>query len=497
MLEATVEDGVIGVNLPGLGDPTGMEHLPMYSSSHGYPTPSPAAATPFLVRDILNWSEQTQGCGYDTPYAHLHSYYGYGEMSPPRQCADGLTFMGSNCSPTSSHPGGSNGHMLGGGGSLHGNPACLYGSGGSPVHHALLQQAGSSGSPAVSSALYSSSQHLPYQSVSAALSALHQSHGGGGPTSPTGSKGYDSPPGLLHIHDPGAGASELHVNAIGAATGSAMAAAAAAAQHCMDEDAMDSKDTKPILCLPLTNPQHQHSHTHLQQQHHHTARQSPASQQQQQTQQKGQQHPSGGSVTIKTEGGIAPGTRVTGSGEKSKTPSCSSSEGSTASSGSAGEGGLLKQRQKRKPRVLFSQAQVYELERRFKQQRYLSAPEREQMASGLKLTSTQVKIWFQNRRYKCKRQRQDKSLELGAAMPARRVAVPVLVKDGRPCLTQPPMTHYSTAPYNVNPFTGYSTVDAYNGVGAPGHPGHHVSMAPVNQIQQGNYPGVQTYRRNW
>ncbi|KAK4875360.1 hypothetical protein RN001_011782 [Aquatica leii] len=70
-----------------------------------------------------------------------------------------------------------------------------------------------------------------------------------------------------------------------------------------------------------------------------------------------------------------------------------------------------RQRSKRKPRVLFSQAQVYELERRFKQQKYLSAPEREQMAQGLKLTSTQVKIWFQNRRYKCKRQKLEKGME--------------------------------------------------------------------------------------
>ncbi|KAF5298022.1 hypothetical protein FQR65_LT09833 [Abscondita terminalis] len=70
-----------------------------------------------------------------------------------------------------------------------------------------------------------------------------------------------------------------------------------------------------------------------------------------------------------------------------------------------------RQRTKRKPRVLFSQAQVYELERRFKQQKYLSAPEREQMAQGLKLTSTQVKIWFQNRRYKCKRQKIEKGIE--------------------------------------------------------------------------------------
>ena len=40
--------------------------------------------------------------------------------------------------------------------------------------------------------------------------------------------------------------------------------------------------------------------------------------------------------------------------------------------------------------MLFLQAQVYELERRFKQQRYLSAPEREHLSLVLKLTPTQV-----------------------------------------------------------------------------------------------------------
>ncbi len=75
-----------------------------------------------------------------------------------------------------------------------------------------------------------------------------------------------------------------------------------------------------------------------------------------------------------------------------------------------------KQRKRRKPRVLFSQAQVYELERRFKQQKYLSAPERDHLASVLKLTSTQVKIWFQNRRYKCKRQRQDQTWRWWASL---------------------------------------------------------------------------------
>ena len=103
--------------------------------------------------------------------------------------------------------------------------------------------------------------------------------------------------------------------------------------------------------------------------------------------------------------------------------------------------------QRRKRRVLFSQAQVYELERRFKQQKYLSAPEREHLASMINLTPTQVKIWFQNHRYKCKRASKDKEkldsstsstgsenspTQTSQSSP-RRVAVPVLVKDGKPC----------------------------------------------------------------
>uniref|UniRef100_T1IV38 Homeobox domain-containing protein n=1 Tax=Strigamia maritima TaxID=126957 RepID=T1IV38_STRMM len=122
-----------------------------------------------------------------------------------------------------------------------------------------------------------------------------------------------------------------------------------------------------------------------------------------------------------------------------------------------------KTRTKRKPRILFSQAQVYELERRFKQQRYLSAPEREHLAQMLKLTSTQVKIWFQNRRYKCKRQRQDKTLEMTAngldQMPPRRIAVPVLVRDGKPCPpTPPPYTpQYNVNVQSVNAYGGYMT----------------------------------------
>ncbi|XP_015190575.1 PREDICTED: homeobox protein Nkx-2.5-like [Polistes dominula] len=93
-------------------------------------------------------------------------------------------------------------------------------------------------------------------------------------------------------------------------------------------------------------------------------------------------------------------------------------------------------RTKRKPRVLFSQTQVYELEQRFKQQRYLSAPERELLAQNLKLSSTQVKIWFQNRRYKNKRARIEDAEKLQVQgmknQSLKKISVPVLIKDGKP-----------------------------------------------------------------
>ncbi|MCI4381218.1 hypothetical protein PGIGA_G00249030 [Pangasianodon gigas] len=65
----------------------------------------------------------------------------------------------------------------------------------------------------------------------------------------------------------------------------------------------------------------------------------------------------------------------------------------------------LSQKQKRS-RAAFTHLQVLELEKKFSRQRYLSAPERAHLAAALRLTETQVKIWFQNRRYKTKRRQQ-------------------------------------------------------------------------------------------
>ncbi|CAI5453114.1 unnamed protein product [Caenorhabditis angaria] len=66
---------------------------------------------------------------------------------------------------------------------------------------------------------------------------------------------------------------------------------------------------------------------------------------------------------------------------------------------------------RRKRRVLFSPQQVNELERRFRASKYLSAQDREVLARSISLTPTQVKIWFQNQRYKHKRQEKERRMD--------------------------------------------------------------------------------------
>ncbi|XP_054879007.1 NK2 homeobox 4b [Poeciliopsis prolifica] len=91
---------------------------------------------------------------------------------------------------------------------------------------------------------------------------------------------------------------------------------------------------------------------------------------------------------------------------------------------------------RRKRRVLFSQAQVFELERRFEQQKYLSAPEREHLAGLIHLSPNQVKIWFQNHRYKLKRQAKDKAAQKQQREAGRQSAASRCSSAGSPLLSK-------------------------------------------------------------
>ncbi|XP_054151870.1 homeobox protein HMX1-like [Melozone crissalis] len=93
---------------------------------------------------------------------------------------------------------------------------------------------------------------------------------------------------------------------------------------------------------------------------------------------------------------------------------------------------------RKKTRTIFSKSQVFQLESTFDVKRYLSSSERAGLAAALHLTETQVKIWFQNRRNKLKRQMSSEPEGPGPAEPpgepqppsaASALSFPALYKD--------------------------------------------------------------------
>ncbi|KAL3873872.1 hypothetical protein ACJMK2_036955 [Sinanodonta woodiana] len=62
-------------------------------------------------------------------------------------------------------------------------------------------------------------------------------------------------------------------------------------------------------------------------------------------------------------------------------------------------------------RAVFSNLQRKGLEKRFEVQKYVTKPDRRQLAAMLGLTDAQVKVWFQNRRMKWRHAQQQKESE--------------------------------------------------------------------------------------
>lgn len=59
----------------------------------------------------------------------------------------------------------------------------------------------------------------------------------------------------------------------------------------------------------------------------------------------------------------------------------------------------MRTKKPRKARTAFTDHQLNQLERSFERQKYLSVQDRMDLAAALNLTDTQVKTWYQNRRW--------------------------------------------------------------------------------------------------
>ncbi|KAI9536274.1 Transcription factor lbx1 [Dissostichus eleginoides] len=80
-------------------------------------------------------------------------------------------------------------------------------------------------------------------------------------------------------------------------------------------------------------------------------------------------------------------------------------------------------KKRRKSRTAFTNHQIYELEKRFLYQKYLSPADRDQIAQQLGLTNAQVITWFQNRRAKLKRDLEEMKADVQSASVSGTVAL--------------------------------------------------------------------------
>ncbi|XP_045473911.1 homeobox protein Hmx [Harmonia axyridis] len=153
-------------------------------------------------------------------------------------------------------------------------------------------------------------------------------------------------------------------------------------------------------------------------------------------------------------------------------------------------GGSMANKRKKKTRTVFSRSQVFQLESTFDMKRYLSSSERAGLAASLHLTETQVKIWFQNRRNKWKRQL---AAELEAANMAhaaqRLVRVPILYHESANSSirhpfdqTHPLSLHHPLDPSREGGSSGATSVGSTGGYPSSLYYHHQAVAAAVHNL---------------
>lgn len=145
---------------------------------------------------------------------------------------------------------------------------------------------------------------------------------------------------------------------------------------------------------------------------------------------------------------------------------------------------------KKKRRILFSKAQVYQLENRFRIQKYLSAVERDQLARMINLTPSQVKIWFQNHRYKSRQQiKHDGQFEEDIKAPCGGHYHPAEVPCLQPCPYYEPRDTINAFPSAFMPWSSVCpppSVSSLSNIAA--HQNQHYLHYPSCQYEGQRHP---------